>query len=185
MRLRQSGNDEYKKYDIVSSDNFDLDLAEKNIKDRHKKQYEKREDKRKTIHYKKQQRILNKCNMCFFQDGKFEFEYVVAESEHCYVSFPTKTSPLHPQDRDQFSHLVIAPKYHYSNFLEIEEEVQVEVRNYQKSIVAFFKECFNMQTVFIETSIQDESGKRIAHAMIDCVGFPLDDENAVDIEVFF
>ena len=44
----------------------------------------------------------------------------------------------------------------------------------KKKIVKFFKEKFQMQTVFIETSIQSE--KSAPHAYLDCVGVKEEDD---------
>jgi len=76
--------------------------------------------------------------------------------------------------------LVLAPKQHYANCLEIDEQVQTEMRNFQKSLVAYYQEVFKMQAVFIETSIESETG----HASIDCVGVP-ESEEMVDLELYF
>lgn len=50
-------------------------------------------------------------------------DLVIAESEHCYVSFPIETSPLCPTDKDPVSHMLLAPKAHYTSCLELEEQV--------------------------------------------------------------
>jgi hypothetical protein len=153
MKLRQQGDDEYKKYDIDNHGNFDSELLERKMRKGQAEGYQRREEKRQDMHMRRQQKVLNKCTLCFYQEGKFDDEMVIAESDHCYLAFPTKTSPLHPLDKDPFTHLVLAPKQHYVNCLEIDEQTQTEMRNFQKSIVAFFSEVFNMQSVFLETCI--------------------------------
>lgn len=64
MRLRQ-GDEEYKKYDVMN-DNYDTELVEKRLRKGVEKKKEQREEKRQVGHYKKQQRILSKCTMCYY-----------------------------------------------------------------------------------------------------------------------
>ncbi|TNV79213.1 hypothetical protein FGO68_gene12107 [Halteria grandinella] len=175
-----TGDDEYKKYDLDNANNFDSELIERKTRKRHEEGYQKREEKRSDRHYKQHQRVLNKCNQCYFNETRFLQDYVIAESDTVYVAFPSSISPLHPQDKEPLTHLVISPKSHFANFVEIDEQIQTELRNFQKSIVAFYLECFGMQTVFLETSIQ--SDHFIPHAQMECVGFINDD---TDMEVFF
>jgi hypothetical protein len=68
--------------------------------------------------------------MCYYQEGKFDKDLLIADSENIYVSYPTQTSPIHPSDSEPVSHLIISPKYHYVSCLEIEEQVQNDLRNY-------------------------------------------------------
>lgn len=110
--------------------------------------------------------------MCFYQEGKFDYDMLISESENIFISFPLNTSPLHPLDKEPISHFILAPKSHFSSFLEIEEEVQAELKNYKQSFVEYFKNKLDMQVVFIETSIQ--SDKNIPHAYLDVIGIPND-----------
>jgi hypothetical protein len=50
-------------------------------------------------------------------------DLLIAESEHCYVSFPLNTSPLHPLEKDPISHFIISPKSHFMNYVEVDEQV--------------------------------------------------------------
>lgn len=91
---------------------------------------------------RRHQRVLNQCTGCFYNDGEsrgsFDRDLVIAESETCYIAFPSKISPLFPPEKEPLTHLVLAPKQHYANCLEIDEQVQTEMRNFQKSLVAFY-----------------------------------------------
>lgn len=110
-------------------------------------------------------------------------DLIISESENCYVALPMKTSPLYPLDKDPISHVIISPKAHFANFVEVDEQIENEYRNFQKSIAKFNHEELNMQTIFIETSIQFDN--LAPHAYIDCVGVPNDLETDFDIELFF
>ena len=160
MRLRM-GDAEHMKYDIVNT-GFDSELVEKRFKKGASEAFQKRQDKRDERQMRRHQRVLNQCTSCFYNDGEsrssFDRDLVVAESETCYVAFPGKISPLFPPEKEPLTHLVLAPKQHYPNCLEIDEQVQTEMRNFQKSLVAFYQDVFKMQAVFIETSIQSETG---------------------------
>ena len=57
------------------------------------------------------------------------------------------------------------------------------MRNFQKSIVAFYHDVFKMQTVFIETCIQSDE-KNVSHAQIESIGVP-EFEEMVDLDVYF
>ncbi len=57
------------------------------------------------------------------------------------------------------------------------------MRNFQKSIVAFYHDVFKMQTVFIETCIQSDE-KNVSHAHIESIGVP-ENEEMVDLDVYF
>lgn len=97
MRLRLSGDDEWKKYDLDNIGNFDSGLLEKRLKRGHHEAYERREQRRDERQMRRNQRVLNKCGLCFYNERAFEGkDMVVAESENVYVSFPIKNSPLVP-----------------------------------------------------------------------------------------
>ncbi|CDW72355.1 UNKNOWN [Stylonychia lemnae] len=181
MKIRQNDN-EYKKFDFKNEGN-DGELIQKKMRKGQEEKYEKREEKRQNKYAQKQQRILNKCSQCYFQEGKFERQTLISESDNVYVSTPIRTSPVYPQGQDHISHVIISPKQHFVNYLEVDEQVQDEYRNYQKSIAQYFLEQFKMTTVFIETSIQSEHN--LPHAQIDCIGIPSDVEMEFDLEVYF
>jgi hypothetical protein len=65
---------------------------------------------------------------------------VIAESDVAVVVYPTRITPLHPEGKEPLTHLIIAPKQHYVNCLELDEQTQDEMRNFQKSLVAFYRE---------------------------------------------
>jgi Protein similar to CwfJ C-terminus 1 len=89
---------------------------------------------------------------------------------------------LHPPSHEHpLTHLVLSPKSHHTSTLEFDEYLQLELRNFQKSLIAFYLEKFDMHTVFIETSIQSEH--HVPHCMIECVGIPSKDDT--DFEVYF
>lgn len=121
MRLRK-GDDEYKKYDLQNSNNFDSELIERKMRKGQAESYQKREDKRSNYQMKKHQRVLNKCTSCFYQEGKFDRDFVIAESDSCYAAFPSKISPLYPIDKEPLTHIVILPKQHFVNCVEIDEQ---------------------------------------------------------------
>jgi len=151
IKLRKDDK-EYQKYDLENRNNFDSELIEKKHRAGKERKFQEREGKRDEKQYKKHTRILNKCQLCFFQE-RFDRDYIISESNYCYLSFPMKTSPLCPPDGKLNSHIILVPKNHFLSCVELDEEVQTDLRNYQKSIVAFYKEHLNMTTVFIETSI--------------------------------
>lgn len=155
MKIRQNDS-EFQKYDF-RYENYDGQLIEKKMRKGQEERYQKREEKRQQKQVSKHQRVLNKCQQCFYQEGKFERDFVVHESENWYLAFPIKTSPLHPDSAEPVTHMILCTKQHYVNLLEVEENVQEELRDYQKSLVTFFKEAHSMQVVFIETSIQTET----------------------------
>lgn len=95
--MSDSGDNEWKKYDLENIGNFDSGLMEKRQKRGHQEAYEKREQRRDDRVMKKNQRVLNKCGLCFYNERLFEGkDLVIAESDSIYLSYPIKTSSLCP-----------------------------------------------------------------------------------------
>eukprot|EP00347_Sterkiella_histriomuscorum_P024354 403331416 len=181
MKIRQNDS-EYQKYDF-RNEGYDGQLIEKKMRKGQEEKFQQRVEKREHKQASKHQRVLNKCVQCFYQEGKFEKDYFIHESENCYLALPIKTTPVTPFGQDPLSHIVLSPKQHFVNLIEVDEQIQNEIRNYQKSLVQFYKEAYNMSLVFIETSIQSEN--YLPHCQIDCVGIPNDLEMEFDLEVYF
>jgi hypothetical protein len=74
---------------------------------------------------RKNQRVLNRCGLCYYNEKTFEGKgLVIAESDNVVLSYPIKTGSLCPTgDKDQLTHLILIPKQHFVSFLEIDEAV--------------------------------------------------------------
>ena len=119
-------------------------------------------EKREQRMLKHSSRILNSCHHCFYNSRMMDRGYVIAESDKAYLAVPLEVHPL--VERFHFS---LLPKQHFASASEMDEDVYTEIRNFQKSVVAFFDKQ-NLQTVFIETAFP--ANDDLPHTSIDCVG---------------
>lgn len=102
----RSFDPESKQYDVVS-DQFDSAFIGKKLKKRDLDRLMKKEEKAEKSAFRKRQKILADCELCFF-NRKFERKLVICYSETTYLSVPKDIGPLTK------NHFVISPKEHYS-----------------------------------------------------------------------
>lgn len=66
--------------------------------------------------------------------------------------------------------MILSPKEHYVAANTLDEDVNEEMRNYKKSIIAFYNSIANGSTIFIETALNVNDD--VPHMHIDCIGVP-------------
>eukprot|EP00922_Rhytidocystis_sp_ex-Travisia-forbesii_P037981 GHVS01056550.1.p1 GENE.GHVS01056550.1~~GHVS01056550.1.p1 ORF type:complete len:492 (-),score=96.46 GHVS01056550.1:423-1814(-) len=122
----------------------------------------------------KHRRDEKECSYCM-GSGSFRSmrkESIVAATSHAFLCHQSFKQTFIPH------HCFIAPTLHMSSIVEVEDDVYQEIRNFQKSFVAF---CDHQgkSAVFIETVLQqvNEENKWMGggpHTVMQCIPLELD-----------
>ena len=151
-----------KKDGETANENNILKIEAKLIKD---------EEISKKKRIKKRLVIMSNCEKCF---GSQVYNFsVISQSENVYVSYPYLDGSLIDM------HVILSTKEHSNSMASLEENVYIEMRNYQKSIVSMNAQNDKM-TVFLEFSSHTD---QVKHLSIDCI--PLKFSLLDDLRIFF
>ena len=149
MREKQRGilhkRDKYEQgtlgVEVENDNNFDS-LLHKKIKSGWEQKRKRKEQKFALKQFRKTSKILANCKLCF-ENQLIIYSQVLSESEHIYVTHALQCHLT------KF-HCWIIPKEHTFSLSSMEEGPYTELRNYIKSLIAFYKSIGKVG-VFIET----------------------------------
>lgn len=135
----------------------------------------KKEEKQANNEFRRHQRILAKCKFWFNNEKVFgdNIKLVIAHSDNIYLSVPTDIGTIHKY------HFVISPKDHYSGINLLDEDVALEIRNFKKSLVAYFA-AKKKSMIFLETAWDQAN---LPHIQIDWI--PVDYKLDEDVKKYF
>ncbi|KAF8820717.1 cwfj family protein [Cardiosporidium cionae] len=131
-------------------------------------------EKQRKIHNRSIASRSRECLYCIesskFQ--KFQLPCLIAATSNSYLCFQSMKQCILPH------HIYIAPVAHVASLTHMEDDVYEEIRNFQKSLVAFFDKQ-DLLPIFIETvGSYVSTEKRIlgggSHTFVDCYGIPSD-----------
>lgn len=112
--------------------------------------------------YRKTQTALDKCNMCYKDDGKTVPQMaVVSMGTRTYLGLPLYKEFLP-------GHCMIVPIQHVTSTLELDDDAWDEIRNFMKCLIQM-NAAEDKAMIFSETVINLKWQK---HTVIECIPIP-------------
>ncbi|KAG0375794.1 hypothetical protein BGX24_008660 [Mortierella sp. AD032] len=112
--------------------------------------------------YRKTQTALDKCNLCFKDDGKTEPTMaIVSMGTRVYLGLPMYKEFLP-------GHCMIVPIQHVTSTLELDDDAWDEIRNFMKCLIQM-NAAEDKAVIFSETVINLKWQK---HTVIECIPIP-------------
>ena len=158
-------------YDSVIADRIahdsqfknDLDYLDEKA-DRISQKRSKAVDKHKNIvisDYKRSKEAIERCPYCHHEDRGPRVQ-IISQGTRCYLAFPEAIDMIP-------GHCVIVPFDHVLTFLDCDDDVWTEIRNFQKSLIRMF-DAIDQSVIFMEQVINFKWHK---HTVIECIPIPV------------